>query len=348
MELNTGSGAGLADILYVTKSGQLVLVETKLWRNAEARREVVAQILDYAKQLTTWKYEDLSRETAVASKRGPSHLLDCVRELHPKLDEASFVDGINRSLRTGDFLLIIAGDGIRYGAESLVAFIENFGNLRFRLAIVEVAAYQLPNIGFLLQPRILAKTEVLQRTVFIGQSIAQIGEIEEQSDPLQVDNDRSEKNNQLAAWFENFWKEYIAVLRLDDMQQPPPRPGKSTNIALQMPPGNSQAWISVFVAKSQNIGGVFLTFAGAFANAPDFYNQLYADREEIAKAVEGLSWECGANGKVWIKVPTIKLGDLEDESNRHRVVSYLAEQTNKMVNVFRHRLEALSKERLAN
>ena len=55
------TGAGTADILYVTPTGQIVLVETKLWRNPEARREVVAQILDYAKQLTTWTYEDLAR-----------------------------------------------------------------------------------------------------------------------------------------------------------------------------------------------------------------------------------------------------------------------------------------------
>lgn len=32
MELETGGGP--ADILYVTATGQLVLVETKLWRNA--------------------------------------------------------------------------------------------------------------------------------------------------------------------------------------------------------------------------------------------------------------------------------------------------------------------------
>lgn len=344
MELETG--AGPADILYVTKTGQLVLVETKLWRNAEARRVVVAQILDYAKQLTTWSYEDLSRQTAMASKRGPNHLLDCVRELHPDIDEAAFVDGVNRSLKTGDFLLIIAGDGIRYGAESLVAFIENFGNLRFGLAIVEVAAYQLPNVGFLLQPRILAKTEVLQRTVFVGQSIMQAGEIEEPSELNQNDQARLEKNARQAEWFENFWKTYISVLRLDDMQQPSPKPGKSTNIALQMPPGNSQAWINVYVAQSQNIGGVFLTFARALASAPDFYNQLYADREEIGKVVDGLSWECKADGKVFIEAPTIKLGDLDDEANRLHVLSYLAEQTNKMVNAFRHRLETLSKERL--
>ena len=39
--------------------GYLTLVETKLWRNPEARRTVVAQIIDYASHLSTWTYDDL-------------------------------------------------------------------------------------------------------------------------------------------------------------------------------------------------------------------------------------------------------------------------------------------------
>ncbi len=38
--------AGSVDNFLVTPSGLPVLVECKLWRNAEARREVVGQILD--------------------------------------------------------------------------------------------------------------------------------------------------------------------------------------------------------------------------------------------------------------------------------------------------------------
>jgi RecB family endonuclease NucS len=59
-ELNTP--AGPIDMVYVTPQGRLVLTETKLWRNPEARRKVIAQILDYAKELAQWTYEDLSRE----------------------------------------------------------------------------------------------------------------------------------------------------------------------------------------------------------------------------------------------------------------------------------------------
>jgi hypothetical protein len=47
MELDTN--AGPIDAVFVTPSGRLALLETTLWRNPEARREVIGQILDYAK-----------------------------------------------------------------------------------------------------------------------------------------------------------------------------------------------------------------------------------------------------------------------------------------------------------
>jgi hypothetical protein len=54
------TAGGYIDVLYVTPTGRLVILEAKLWRNPEARRKVVAQILDYAKELSSWSYEDLN------------------------------------------------------------------------------------------------------------------------------------------------------------------------------------------------------------------------------------------------------------------------------------------------
>ena len=59
-ELRTG--AGDIDILMVTPNGDLLIVETKLWKNPGSRREVVGQVLDYAKELSMWSYSDLERE----------------------------------------------------------------------------------------------------------------------------------------------------------------------------------------------------------------------------------------------------------------------------------------------
>src|SRR3989442_8650124 len=56
-ELNTP--AGPIDVLYATPTGRIAFVEAKLWRNPEARRKVIGQILDYAKELSQWSYERL-------------------------------------------------------------------------------------------------------------------------------------------------------------------------------------------------------------------------------------------------------------------------------------------------
>lgn len=47
------------DILAITQTGRLVLIECKLWKNPQARREVLAQALEYASLMQTLSYSDL-------------------------------------------------------------------------------------------------------------------------------------------------------------------------------------------------------------------------------------------------------------------------------------------------
>lgn len=51
------------DNLFISPLGRITLVETKLWRNPEAVREVVAQILEYAARMIQWSYSDLEEHT---------------------------------------------------------------------------------------------------------------------------------------------------------------------------------------------------------------------------------------------------------------------------------------------
>lgn len=337
-ELETG--AGPADILYVTATGKLVLLETKLWRNPQARREVVGQILDYAKQLTSWSYEELAKQAAIATGKGADYLFSCLKLTDPNSEEAAiFVDGINRSLKAGDFLLLIVGDGIRTGTEALVGFIEQYGNLRFGLGLVEVAAYRLPNGQVLLQPRILAKTEVINRTVLLGPTgpleFEQVASVE----------DAASKNDLQTAWFQDFWAGYLSKLKLDDVSQPVPKSTpKSTNIFFPMPPGAGTAWASAYIAQSSGKGGVYLTFAKTFEKVGEYYDGLLSQRDEIEKILGmQLTWEKNGN-KVYISTPKISFNDLDEPNERQRVTTYLADTTNRFINVFRHRLDTFSHE----
>jgi len=129
--------AGPLDVLFCTPHGQLCVVEVKLWRNPEARRKVVGQILDYATELSRWSYEDLQREVSRATGQRGNVLYELVAGNHPDVEEARFVDGVSRSLRTGDFLLLVVGDGIREGVGRIADYLAGSNSLAFTFGLVE-------------------------------------------------------------------------------------------------------------------------------------------------------------------------------------------------------------------
>ena len=47
------SGCGCVDLMIVTEDADIILIETKLLRNPESSRTVVAQIIDYIKSFVT-------------------------------------------------------------------------------------------------------------------------------------------------------------------------------------------------------------------------------------------------------------------------------------------------------
>ena len=161
---------GQVDNFYVTPHGNLIFAECKLWRNAEARRKVVAQVLDYIEGMSRWTCEDLeaaamkanaSRETGESRR-----LYDLIEQKPDSLDEPSFYDAVSRNLRLGRGLFLIVGDGIREEAETLVNHVGAHPGLHFRLALVEIACFRLPDDGGdLLQPRTVAKTVNVERAV---------------------------------------------------------------------------------------------------------------------------------------------------------------------------------------
>lgn len=160
-----GTPVGPLDALFVNPEGELTLVECKLWRNPQARREVVGQILDYTKEFTKWSYEDLQREVSRARKESGNVLPELARQVAPDLDDAAFIDSVSRNLRNGRFLLLIVGDGIREGVESIVDFVETHASLQFTLALTELAVFRLGAEHLIVQPRVLARTALVRRHV---------------------------------------------------------------------------------------------------------------------------------------------------------------------------------------
>jgi hypothetical protein len=151
----------------MTADGGLVLVEAKLWRNPEARRQVVGQVLDYAKELARWSYEELQTAVRLARREPSLSLYDlvCGPEAAPD-GEAVFVDAVSRNLRLGRLLLIVAGDGIQESAEKLAEFLQRHLGLHFTLAMVEISLWRAPTTGAVfVQPKVLARTVQIERAV---------------------------------------------------------------------------------------------------------------------------------------------------------------------------------------
>lgn len=95
--------AGPVDVALISPMGRLAIVECKLWRNPEARRKVVAQVLDYARALTRWTYADLQRQVCAAAGKSGNLPFEAAKLVRPDLEEAQFVDATTRSLRKGRF-----------------------------------------------------------------------------------------------------------------------------------------------------------------------------------------------------------------------------------------------------
>lgn len=122
-ELNV-PGVGRIDALLADGRGHLVIVECKLWRNPQARREVVGQILDYARALARFSHEDLQREISSATGRKGNILYEIVRGLGGAIDEARFVDQVSRNLAAGRFLLMVVGEGITEGTPRIDDYLQ--------------------------------------------------------------------------------------------------------------------------------------------------------------------------------------------------------------------------------
>lgn len=162
-----GTPVGPIDLVYANSSGLLTLVECKLWRNPQARREVVGQILDYAKEFTRWSYDAL-QDACKRSLFGNRSIYDAVAAQSEELSERDFIDAVSRNLKRGRFLLLIVGDGIRESVEHIAEYLQRHAHLNFSFALVETALFSLPaeaGGGFLVQPRIICRTVEIERAV---------------------------------------------------------------------------------------------------------------------------------------------------------------------------------------
>jgi hypothetical protein len=158
---------GTIDNLYITGNGEIVVVEAKLWMNAEARRKVVAQTLDYVAALSRMNFEQF-QQTALRGQvaRSDARTLHAfVADQPDALPERDFIDAVSNNLRRGRMLALVVGDGIRSETEALGELLQSHAGAHFTFGLVEMTAYRMPDQTILLVPRTLVRTVMIERAV---------------------------------------------------------------------------------------------------------------------------------------------------------------------------------------
>jgi hypothetical protein len=327
--------AGPIDIFMVTPSGLPVLVECKLWRNPEGRREVVGQILDYAKELSRWSSSDLQREVSRCLKRDGSPLLEMVRAVDPGVSEIEFNDALTANLRHGRFLLLIVGDGIREGVEAIAEYLQRHAGLHFSLGLVELPIYLLPNGDRLVAPRVLARATIVTRNVVALPHGYALEEAEDPAGPSEIDPDRSAQAEAL----QRFWREFLdGYLKLDDPEQQIPSPARQGQLNFMLPAQSGSSWLTVY--RNMKRGEVGVTLSYHRDTAGDYARQAIIDEWDAVKdQLGGTAKVIEENGRSVIRDFHI-FGELDRKEVRGRAFAWLAERVNTFVNVMRPRVRS--------
>jgi hypothetical protein len=225
------------DLLGVSQSGRLVLVECKLWRNPQARREVIAQTLEYASLLQGMSYGDLSAKLLKdASQRSSNPIYDAVKVSWPSLDEARLVDAVSRSLEIGDFHLIVAGDGIRSDLHTISEHLNGSGLAAARFALLEIQLWVDGAGRTLVAPNVPVRTQVIQQRVFLSRDdrvVRLAGDIDSEEEAIEREVDP----DQIVRRQENrrFWQTFIDTVEFDHPDQPLPRHGGDNWVRIPLP-----------------------------------------------------------------------------------------------------------------
>ena len=337
-ELNTD--AGPLDLFMVTPNGDMAIVEMKLWKNPEARRKVVAQILDYAKELARWTYSDLQRELnkKFGTKGNILYKLSKKCDENLWLSESDFVDSVSRNLRIGKFLLLIAGDGIREGAFNLSEFISKGSNLNYSLAMVELQVFKKKSGAKIIFPRTIVKTVEIQKiNIEIGEGIRMTTEND-------IGTNNSEEGispdlNMKREFYTKLWSEFLVLLELDDPECSTPKVSKSQNLYLY-PGKDRSSWISAYCANSYGIVGVYFRFS---KNQKGQYLKkgLEVFKQEIRDELgESITWRWDDTLEDSFSI-NLSIENIYEIDDMNEIYSFFAEWLNKFVNAIRPKLKKI-------
>ncbi len=166
----TALGSGYADVIFCSTGGKITICEVKLRRNAEIRREVIAQALSYAAFLEGMDSEAFTEQVVnpYLQFRGRTELLGqplpriAAALAGSEVDDDEFLSTLESALAEGSFRILIAVDEVHPQLRKSVAYIHN--HAAFDLFVVEIAVFRSEDGEHeVLQPRLLDYSPAVAR-----------------------------------------------------------------------------------------------------------------------------------------------------------------------------------------
>lgn len=118
--------AGRIDALMLSKTGNVVVVEVKLSRNQQSRREIVAQIVDYVSTLSELSVYELDEKTH--------------SKLIAKIEDTDYEpQTVDKLLRNADIEVILVVDETNESLNRIVQFLADHTD--FKISLVEVSQH---------------------------------------------------------------------------------------------------------------------------------------------------------------------------------------------------------------
>lgn len=150
----------------------------------------------------------------------------------------------------------------------------------------------------------------------------------------------SEGDRPERVFYQQFWREFVAKLVLDDPGQPMPDIANSTNLFVY--PSTKNAWISAFFSNSSNRVGVYFR-CSKNQIGQEIRAALEPQRDSIlAELGRDVAWDMEReDGGVLVQMPC---DDVFAVDNRETISRFLADWINRLVNAFRPRVKRITTE----
>jgi hypothetical protein len=343
--------AGPLDIAFISASGRLTLVECKLWRNPEARRKVVAQVLDYARAISRWSYSDLQRQVSMATGKQGNLPFEIAQAFNPTVVEHQFADAVMRTMRSGRFLLLIAGDGIREDVDALAELINRNAAMGFSFGLIEVALYELGSGGLAVQPRVTARTHVFERNVVVIQGSETTALHDVSEEPVSLDssqgtvsapvtgsaNANGKGENTKHAEYRVWWQP-VTDMSFDDPDQDAPKLYWPNHVRVPLPwPGT---WLTAYRVNAPTGGRSGVLLAGRQQELAELLSLITPRMAEIMSELpEGTELGQGTSPGITTLFTTRPDTDFQNDDQKR---DWLRQTLNQYVNALRPRLKQLT------